>query len=189
MEIIWLSSFFPPSIHFFIHLSRSSEWHANVLLRRAVFRTFGINFLIYDFLISLFALSFWSFHFASLCAFGLLAYIGYLLHVFPPMFYLHHLSGFLLVFILLWAANTYIFNVAFTFLNKKMGKNMELWEIIGLWHYLIPGLYLLAQFCLGVLIALGNLVSNSVFLYLSDWEGQSTEQTQLHLGPHVCMAM
>ena len=82
------------------------------------------------------------------------------------MFYLHHLSGLLLVFILLWAASTYIFNVAFTFLNKKMGKDMELWEIIGLWHYLIPRLYLLAQFCLGILIALGNLMSNSVFFYL-----------------------
>nr|CAN61399.1 hypothetical protein VITISV_031828 [Vitis vinifera] len=51
---------------------------------------------------------------------------------------------------------------------------MEIWETIGLWHYPIPGFYLLAQFCLGILIALGNLVSNSVFLYLSDREGQST---------------
>lgn len=45
---------------------------------------------------------------------------------------------------------------------------MEIWETIGLWHYPIPGFYLLAQFCLGVLVSLVNLVNNSVFLYLSD---------------------
>ena len=72
--------------------------------------------------ISLLALSFWSFHFASLCAFGLLAYVGYILYAFPSVFHLHHLNGLLLVFILLWAASTYIFNVAFAFLNKKMWK-------------------------------------------------------------------
>lgn len=51
---------------------------------------------------------------------------------------------------------------------------MEIWETIGLWHYAIPGCYLLAQFGLGVLIAVGNLVSNSVFTYLSDGAAQST---------------
>ena len=50
---------------------------------------------------------------------------------------------------------------------------MEVWETIGLWHYPTPGFYLLAQFCLGILIALSNLVSNSVLLYLSDRDGQS----------------
>lgn len=44
---------------------------------------------------------------------------------------------------------------------------MEIWETIGLWHYTIPGFYLLAQFCLGILVAMGNLVNNSVFLCLS----------------------
>lgn len=53
---------------------------------------------------------------------------------------------------------------------------MEIWETIGLWHYSIPGLYLLAQFGLGVLVAMGNLVNNSVFLYLSDREGQCTNE-------------
>lgn len=47
-------------------------------------------------------------------------------------------------------------------------QDMEIWEMVGLWHYPIPGFYLLAQFCLGVLVALGNLVNNSVFLYVSD---------------------
>ncbi|XP_043719119.1 piezo-type mechanosensitive ion channel homolog isoform X3 [Telopea speciosissima] len=163
-----------PSRHsFFIRESRSGVRHTNVLLRGAVFRTFSINFFTYGFPVSLLALSFWSFHFASLCAFGLLAYVGYILYGFPSLFRLHRLHGLVLVFILLWAASTYIFNVAFAFLTKKLHKDMEIWETVGLWHYPIPGFYLLAQFCLGILVALGNLVNNSVFLYLSDAEGQS----------------
>lgn len=51
---------------------------------------------------------------------------------------------------------------------------MKIWEMVGLWHYPIPGFFLLAQFCLGILVALGNLVNNSVFLYLSDEGGQSS---------------
>lgn len=53
---------------------------------------------------------------------------------------------------------------------------MEIWENVGLWHYPIPGVYLLAQFCLGVLVALGNLVNNSIFLYLSDRDRQSSSE-------------
>ncbi|TQD69706.1 hypothetical protein C1H46_044761 [Malus baccata] len=154
--------------------SLSGVRHTNVLLTGAVFRTFSINFFTYGFPVSLFALSFWSFHFASICAFGLLAYVGYIIYVFPSLFRLHRLNGLLLVFILLWAASTYIFNVAFAFLNRKIGKNMDIWEMIGLWHYPIPGFFLLAQFCLGILVALGNLVNNSVFLWLSDEDGQSS---------------
>ncbi|XP_024017344.1 piezo-type mechanosensitive ion channel homolog [Morus notabilis] len=164
-----------PSKHsFFIRQYRSGGRHTNVLLRGAVFRTFSINFFTYGFPVSLFALSFWSFHFASVCAFGLLAYVGYILYTFPSLFRLHRLNGLLLVFILLWAVSTYIFNVAFTFLNLKLGKDMEIWEMVGLWHYSIPGFFLLAQFCLGILVALGNLVNNSVFLYLSDEDRQSS---------------
>nr|XP_023880259.1 piezo-type mechanosensitive ion channel homolog [Quercus suber] len=166
-----------PSKHsFFIRESRSGVKHTNVLLRGAVFRTFSINFFTYGFPVSLFALSFWSFHFASLCAFGLLAYVGYVGYAFPSLFRLHRLNGLLLVFILLWAVSTYIFNVAFSFLNWKLGKDMEIWEMVGLWHYPIPGFFLLAQFCLGILVALGNLVNNSVFLCLSDEHGQPSNQ-------------
>lgn len=50
---------------------------------------------------------------------------------------------------------------------------MEIWETIGLWHYPIPGFYLLAQFGLGVLIALCNLVSNSMLFSVIDEEEQS----------------
>ncbi|XP_030947959.1 piezo-type mechanosensitive ion channel homolog isoform X1 [Quercus lobata] len=166
-----------PSKHsFFIRESRSGVKHTNVLLRGAVFRTFSINFFTYGFPVSLFALSFWSFHFASLCAFGLLAYVGYVGYAFPSLFRLHRLNGLLLVFILLWAVSTYIFNVTFSFLNWKLGKDMEIWEMVGLWHYPIPGFFLLAQFCLGILVALGNLVNNSVFLCLSDEHGQPSNQ-------------
>ncbi|XP_062143961.1 piezo-type mechanosensitive ion channel homolog [Alnus glutinosa] len=166
-----------PSKHsFFIRESRSGVKHTNVLLRGAVFRTFSINFFTYGFPVSLFALSFWSSHFASLCAFGLLAYVGYIVYAFPSLFRLHRLNGLLLVFILLWAVSTYIFNVTFAFLNWKLGKDMEIWEMVGLWHYPIPGFYLLAQFCLGILVALGNLVNNSVFLCLSDEHGRSSTE-------------
>jgi len=70
----------------------------------------------------LLALSFWSFNFTSICAFGLLAYVGYILYAFPSLFQMHRLNGSLLVFILLWAASTYVFNVAFTFFNKRFQK-------------------------------------------------------------------
>ncbi|XP_028789013.1 piezo-type mechanosensitive ion channel homolog [Neltuma alba] len=166
-----------PSKHsFFIRESRSGVKHTNVLLRGSVFRTFSINFFTYGFPVSLFALSFWSFHFASLCAFGLLAYVGYIIYAFPSLFRLHRLNGLLLVFILLWAVSTYVFNVAFAFLNWKLGRDMKIWEMVGLWHYPIPGLFLLAQFCLGILVALGNLVNNSVFLCLSHEDGNSSNE-------------
>lgn len=54
-----------------------------------------------------------------------------------------------------------------------------IWETIGLWHYSIPGLFLLAQFCLGVFVALCNLVNNSVFLYLTSEEGPSSSDDHL----------
>lgn len=55
-------------------------------------------------------------------------------------------------------------------------QDMKIWEMIGLWHYPIPGLFLLAQFCLGILVAMGNLVNNSVFLCLSDEDGNSSNE-------------
>nr|POF15845.1 piezo-type mechanosensitive ion channel like [Quercus suber] len=167
----------PEKHSFFIRKSsRSGLRHTNVLTRGAIFRTFSINFFTYGFPILLLALTFWSFHFASLCAFGLLAYVGYILYAFPSMFHLHWLNGLLLVFVLCWAASTYVFNLAFTVLNKKLWKDMEIWETIGLWHYPIPGFFLFAQFGLGGFVAMCNLVNNSVFLYLSDGNGQSSNE-------------
>ncbi|XP_042395916.1 piezo-type mechanosensitive ion channel homolog isoform X1 [Zingiber officinale] len=162
-----------PSRHsFFIRESRSGMRHTNFMLRGSVFRNFSVNFFIYGFPVLLFSLSFWSFSFNSICAFGLLAYVGYVLFAFPSIVELHRLNGMLLVFILLWATSTYVFNVAFTFLNKKIQKDMVIWETIGLWHYPIPGFFLLAQFGLGGLVALVNLANNSVFQYLYDEGGQ-----------------
>ncbi|CAI0551073.1 unnamed protein product [Linum tenue] len=60
--------------------------------------------------------------FLSLCAFALLAYVGYVLYAIPSVFQLHRLNGLLLVFILLWAASTYVFNLTFLVLNKHMWK-------------------------------------------------------------------
>lgn len=59
---------------------------------------------------------------------------------------------------------------------------MDIWEMVGLWHYPIPGFFLLAQLCLGILIALGNLVNNSVFLCLSDGDRQSSSDNSAEKG-------
>ncbi|XP_058752948.1 piezo-type mechanosensitive ion channel homolog isoform X1 [Vicia villosa] len=154
----------------FVHEYRFGMRHRSFILQGAISQTFSINFLAYGFPISLLVLSFWSFHFASLCSFGLLAYVGYILYAFPSMFRLQQLNGLLLVFILLWAASTYIFNVALTASNNKSRKlqDMKIWETIGLWHYPIPAYYLLAQFGLGFLVAVCNLVNNSVLLCITD---------------------
>ncbi|KAL5061032.1 hypothetical protein RYX36_032636, partial [Vicia faba] len=157
----------------FVHEYRFGVRHRSFILQGAISQTFSINFLAYGFPISLLVLSFWSFHFASLCSFGLLAYVGYILYAFPSMFRLQQLNGLLLVFILLWAASTYIFNVALTASNNKSRKDMKIWETIGLWHYPIPAYYLLAQFALGFLVAVCNLVNNSVLLCITD-QGQLT---------------
>jgi len=54
-----------------------------------------------------------------------------------------------------------------------MGKN----RLVAL-HYSIPALFLLAQYCLGVFVALCNLVNYSVFLYLSARDGQSADEDE-----------
>ncbi|XP_057780295.1 piezo-type mechanosensitive ion channel homolog isoform X2 [Salvia miltiorrhiza] len=168
----------PTRNSFFVRQLRSGVRHTNILLRGPIFRFFSINWFTYGFPVSLFALSYWSFNFASICAFALLAYVGYVLYAFPSLFWLHRLNGLLLVFILLWAVSTYVFNVAFAYVNWKLGKDMEIWEMVGLWHYPIPGFFLLAQFCLGILVALGNLVNSSVFLFLSNEERQLSDENR-----------
>jgi hypothetical protein len=112
----------PSGNAFFSCQSRADRRHTNILLRGSVFRNFSINFFTYGFPVLLLALAFWSFNFTSICAFGLLAYVGYILYAFPSLFQMHRLNGSLLVFVLLWAASTYVFNVAFTFFNKRFQK-------------------------------------------------------------------
>ncbi|WOH04528.1 hypothetical protein DCAR_0623937 [Daucus carota subsp. sativus] len=162
-----------PKKHFLISEYRSGARHTNILLRRTLFRTFTINYFTYGYPISLLALSFWSIQYASLCSFGLIVYLGYLLYTSPSLYFLHRLNVFLLVFVLLWAICTYLFNLAFTILDQKMLKDMEVWETIGLWRYPVPGSFLLAQFCLGILVGMSILVRSSVFLYLSDKDEQT----------------
>ncbi|KAJ0716203.1 putative Piezo family protein [Helianthus annuus] len=75
-------------------------------------------------------------------------------------------------------------------------KDMEIWELVGLWHYPIPGFFILAQFCLEILVALGNLVNNSAFVYISNEEDRPTSngdasQEDVHTkesfnGSHTC---
>ena len=57
--------------------------------------------------------------------------------------------------------------------------------MIGMWHYPIPGFFLLAQYCLGILVALGNLVNNSVFLCLSNEERQFSNESNTEEGNDV----
>lgn len=75
--------------------------------------------------------------------------------------------------------------------------------MVGLWRYPIPGFFLLAQFFLGILVAVGNLVNNSVFLCLSDEENQSSNVSFSEEGtdgyfnlnqitqqcPHICLVI
>lgn len=62
---------------------------------------------------------------------------------------------------------------------------MEIWETIGLWHYPTPGFYLLAQFGLGVFIAMCNLVNNSLLLSVTDEEEQSTTDDSVVKGEKI----
>ncbi len=61
----------------------------------------------------------WSFMHVSLCAFGLLAYVGYVLIVPPSVITLLHLNSVLLGFILIWALSIYVFNAAFVLIMDK----------------------------------------------------------------------
>ena len=56
-------------------------------------------------------------------------------------------------------------------------QDMEIWETIGLWHYPIPGYYLLAQFGLGFLVAMCNLVNSSVLLCITDQEQLTADES------------
>lgn len=72
---------------------------------------------------------------------------------------------------------------------RSIFQDMMIWETIGLWHYSIPGLFLLAQFCLGVFVALCNLVNNSVFLYLTSEEGPSSSDDHLIDGECITLSL
>ncbi|KAI3472681.1 hypothetical protein Pfo_030830 [Paulownia fortunei] len=177
----------PSKNSFFVRQLRSGVRHTNILLRGTIFRFFSINWFTYGFPVSLFALSYWSFHFASICAFGLLAYVGYILYAFPSLFRLHRLNGLLLVFILLWAVSTYVFNVAFAYVNWKLGKFTIIfprhsgygdmgddWIMALSYPWFLPSSTVLSRNS----CSLGNLVNNSVFLCLSNEERQFSNENK-----------
>ncbi|KAL2642994.1 hypothetical protein R1flu_010581 [Riccia fluitans] len=145
--------------------------------RRAVaFQHATINFITYGFPICLIALVCWSFIYSSLCAFGLLLYVGYIFYGFPSVLKLRQLNPVLLGYILSWALSTYIFNAAFSVISEQSQMGMEFWHSIGLWHYSAPGLFIFAQFALGVLVATDIFVSNVIIRSISEAESPTEDQ-------------
>ncbi|KAL3696338.1 hypothetical protein R1sor_010414 [Riccia sorocarpa] len=145
--------------------------------RRVVaFQHATINFITYGFPICLIALVCWSFIYSSLCAFGLLLYVGYIFYDFPSVLKLRQLNPVLLGYILSWALSTYIFNAAFSLISEQSQMGMEFWHSIGLWHYSAPGLFIFAQFALGVLVAADIFVSNVILRSISEPESPNEDQ-------------
>ncbi|CAM6103082.1 unnamed protein product [Calypogeia fissa] len=159
----------------------SRRWDADQ--RRAiVFQHATINFITYGFPICLIALVGWSFLYASFCAFGLLLYVGYIFYAFPSIHILRRLNPILLGFILSWSLSTYVFNAAFTVISEQSQMGMEIWHSIGLWHYVTPGLFIFAQYALGVLIATDIFVSNAVMKNMSEVESPPNDDQGLTSG-------
>lgn len=134
-----------------------------------------INFFTYGFPICMVALIGWSFVYASLCAFALLLYVGYIFFAFPAASTLQRLNPVLLGFILLYALTTYFFNAAFSIMKAKFDLGTEIWHLIGLWHYSTPGLFIFAQYALGLLLATDIFVSNNILHNLGDPESPNGE--------------
>lgn len=55
-------------------------------------------------------------------------------------------------------------------------QDLDIWHTIGLWHYSTPGLFIFAQFVLGVLVATDIFVSNSIVKNLSEMGHSSSEE-------------
>lgn len=64
----------------------------------------------------------------------------------------------------------------------SVGQGMEIWHSIGLWHYVTPGLYIFAQFALGVLVATDIFVSNVVMRNMSEAESPPNDDQGLTTG-------
>ncbi|KAG0629951.1 hypothetical protein M758_1G142000 [Ceratodon purpureus] len=143
--------------------------------RIIAFQHATINFFTYGFPICMVALVCWSFVYASLCAFALLLYVGYIFFAFPTASTLQKLNPVLLGFILLYALTTYFFNAAFSIVNSKFDLGTEIWHLIGLWHYSTPGLFIFAQYILGLLVATDIFVSNNILHNLGESESSSGE--------------
>ncbi|KAG0610440.1 hypothetical protein M758_7G065700 [Ceratodon purpureus] len=151
----------------------SRRWAANQ--RRVItFQRATITLFTYGFPICMMALICWSFTYASLCAFGLLLYVGYIFFALPSVNVLRRLNPVILGFILMWALSTYLFNAAFTIMKSEFDMDLDIWHTIGLWHYSTPGLFIFAQYVLGVLVATEIFASNSIVNNLSE-DGHNEE--------------
>lgn len=56
-------------------------------------------------------------------------------------------------------------------------QGTEIWHLIGLWHYSTPGLFIFAQYALGLLVATDIFVSNNILHNLGELESPSGEDT------------
>ncbi|XP_024535480.1 piezo-type mechanosensitive ion channel homolog isoform X3 [Selaginella moellendorffii] len=157
--------------------ARSRQWWISEQQRFLVFKKVAMYFFACGFPICLFALVCWSFKFASFCAFFLLLYVGIILYIFPSLFLLRRLNGLLLGFILTWASCTYIFNAGFTVFATRFEMDVDIWQTVGLWKYSSPGLFLLAQYALGVLVATDLFVGNSILKSANEVEGIAEDDT------------
>ncbi|KAH7277309.1 hypothetical protein KP509_39G044800 [Ceratopteris richardii] len=138
----------------FIHavdVRPSVSW-TRTLPNSTVMHIISINFSVYGFPVCLILLSLWSFKYSSISAFFILVYVGLVLFFFPSVAVLRRMNTALLLFILFWAICTYTFNAAFTVLHDSLEKDTRIWNTVGFWHYPVPGLFLLVQFCLGVFL-------------------------------------
>ena len=133
--------------------------------KKLYFWAYLLNFQWWNWQVSLFALSLWSFYFASVCALGLLVYVGYIIFAFPSL-QLHRLNGLLLIFILLWAGSTYIFNVAFACLNLELGKVNKVIYFLSLFLFFISVFILWVSYIFGpwVYLVFSVLVLKSFLL-------------------------
>ncbi|KAI5060462.1 hypothetical protein GOP47_0024882 [Adiantum capillus-veneris] len=139
---------------------RSSVSWTRTLPSTKIMQIISINYSVYGFPICLFLLSLWSFKYASISAFFILVYVGLVLYSFPSVLVLWRMNTVLLLFILFWAICTYTFNAAFTVLHDALEKDTDIWNTVGFWHYPVPGLFLLVQFILGMLLGASMYFSN-----------------------------
>ncbi|MCO5611380.1 hypothetical protein L7F22_065633 [Adiantum nelumboides] len=137
----------------------SVSW-TRTLPNTRVMQIISINYSVYGFPICLLLLSLWSFKYASISAFFILVYVGLVLYSFPSVLVLWRMNTVLLLFILFWAICTYTFNAAFTVLHDALEKDTDIWNTVGFWHYPVPGLFLLVQFVLGLLLGASMYFSN-----------------------------
>lgn len=89
-------------------------------------------------------------------------------------------------YVTLSCPSKYVYCLAFSLYSIKLQfhlnvelfwlQDLDIWHTIGLWHYSTPGLFIFAQFVLGVLVATDIFVSNSIVNNLSEMGHSSSEE-------------